>query len=230
MHQQIDKKHKYILLVILFLCLTTINNLRFNNNFNNLSNIKYLEVIGLSDNLNKNIKDKIGFILNQNIFFIINENYIKENLNEYKYLESYEVFKVFPSKLIINLKQTNFLANTIKDNKKYIVGSNGKLIDDKTLNLNLDLPNIFGNFSKKDFISFFDIIKDSNFNYNEIKDIFFFKSGRWDIKTKFGILIKLPENEIKVVLDKAQNIIKNSGINYKVIDFRIANKIILSNE
>jgi len=229
MHQQIDKKHKYILLVILFLCLTTINNLRFNNNFNNLSNIKYLEVIGLSDNLNKNIKDKIGFILNQNIFFI-NENYIKENLNEYKYLESYEVFKVFPSKLIINLKQTNFLANTIKDNKKYIVGSNGKLIDDKTLNLNLDLPNIFGNFSKKDFISFFDIIKDSNFNYNEIKDIFFFKSGRWDIKTKFGILIKLPENEIKVVLDKAQNIIKNSGINYKVIDFRIANKIILSNE
>ncbi len=229
MHQQIDKKHKYILLAILFLCLTTINNLRFNNNFNNLSNIKYLEVIGLSDNLNQKIKDKISFILNQDIFFI-NENYIKENLNEYKYLESYEVFKVFPSKLIINLKQTNFLANTIKDNKKYIVGSNGKLIDDKTLNLNLDLPNIFGNFSKKDFISFFDIIKDSNFNYNEIKDIFFFKSGRWDIKTKFGILIKLPENEIKVVLDKAQNIIKNSGINYKVIDFRIANKIILSNE
>ncbi len=154
MHQQIDKKHRYILLVILFLFLTTINNLRFNNNFNNLSNIKYLEVIGLSDNLNQKIKEEISFILNQDIFFI-NENYIKENLNEYKYLESYEVFKVLPSKLIINLKQTNFLANTIKDNKKFIVGSNGKLIDDKTLNLNLDLPNIFGNFSKKDFISFF---------------------------------------------------------------------------
>ena len=229
MHQQIDKKHKYILLVILFLCLSTINNLRFNNNFNNLSNIKYLEVMGLSDNLNQKIKDKISFILNQDIF-LINENYIKENLNEYKYLESYEVFKVFPSKLIINLKQTNFLANTIKDNKKYIVGSNGKLIDDKTLNLNLDLPNIFGNFSKKDFISFFDIIKDSKFNYSEIKDIFFFKSGRWDIKTKFGILIKLPKNEIKIALDKAQNIIKNPEINYKVIDLRIANQVILSNE
>ena len=94
MHQQIDKKHKYILLVILFLCLTTINNLRFNNNFNNLLNIKYLEVIGLSDNLNQTIKNKISFMLNQDIFFI-NENYIKENLNEYKYLESYEVFKVF---------------------------------------------------------------------------------------------------------------------------------------
>ena len=43
MHQQIDKKHRYILLVILFLFLTTVNNLRFNKNINNLSNIKNLE-------------------------------------------------------------------------------------------------------------------------------------------------------------------------------------------
>ncbi len=229
MHQQIDKKHRYILLVILFLFLTTINNLGFNNNFNNLSNIKYLEVIGLSDNLNQKIKEEISFILNQDIFFI-NENYIKENLNEYKYLESYEVFKVLPSKLIINLKQTNFLANTIKDNKKFIVGSNGKLIDDKTLNLNLNLPNIFGNFSKKDFVSFFYIIKNSKFNYSEIKDIFFFKSGRWDIRTKFGILVKLPKNEMGIALDKAINLIKNPEVNYKVIDLRIANQVILSDE
>ena len=229
MHQQIDKKDKYILLVILFLFLTTISNLKFSKNLNNLSNIKDLKVMGLSDHLNQKIKEKFDFLLNQNIFFV-SEDFIKENLDEYKYLESYDAFKIFPSKLIINLKQTNFLANTIKNNKKYIVGSNGKLIDDKTLNLNLDLPNIFGNFSKKDFISFFDIIKDSKFNYSEIKDIFFFKSGRWDIKTKFGILIKLPENEIIIALDKAQNIIKNPDINYKVIDLRIANQVILSDE
>ncbi len=229
MHQQIDKKHRLILLVILFLFISTINNIKFKKNINDLSNIKDLEVVGLSVNLNQKIKEKINFLINQDIFFV-NENYIKENLNEYKYLESFDVFKVFPSKIIINLKQTTFLANTIKDNQKYIVGSNGKLIDNKILNLNLDLPNIFGNFSKKDFISFFDIIKDSKFNYSEIKDIFFFKSGRWDIKTKFGILIKLPKNEIKIALDKAQNIINNPEINYKVIDLRIANQVILSDE
>ena len=229
MHQQIDKKHRYILLIIIFLFLTTVSNLRLNKNIKNLSNINNIEVVGLSDSLNQQIKERISSAINQNIYFI-SENYIKESLDEYKYLESYDVFKVFPSKLMINLKQTNFLANTIKDNKKFIVGSNGKLIDDKTLNLNLNLPNIFGNFSKKDFISFFDIIKDSKFNYSEIKDIFFFKSGRWDIKTKFGILIKLPKNEIKIALDKAQNIINNPEINYKVIDLRIANQVILSDE
>ena len=229
MHQQIDKKNRYILLVILFLFLTTVSNLRFNKNINNLSNIKNLEVIGLSDDLNQKIKERISFILNQDIFFI-SENYIKENLDEYNYLESYDAFKVFPSKIIINLKQTVLLANTIKDNQKYIVGSNGKLIDHKMLNLNLDLPNIFGNFSKKDFISFYNIITESKFDYNEIKDIYFFKSGRWDIKTKFGIIVKLPKNEIKIALDKAQNIIINPEINYKVIDLRIANQVILSDE
>jgi cell division protein FtsQ len=229
MHQQIDKKHRYILLIIIFLFLTTVSNLRLNKNIKNLSNINNIEVVGLSDSLNQQIKERISSAINQNIYFI-SENYIKESLDEYKYLESYDVFKVFPSKLMINLKQTNFLANTIKDNKKYIMGSNGKLIDDKTLNLNLDLPNIFGNFSKKDFISFFNIITESKFDYNEIKDIFFFKGGRWDIKTKFGIIVKLPKNEIKSALNKAKNIIKNSEINYKIIDLRIANQVILSDE
>ena len=154
MHQQIDKKHRYILLIIIFLFLTTVSNLRLNKNIKNLSNINNIEVVGLSDSLNQQIKERISSAINQNIYFI-SENYIKESLDEYKYLESYDVLKVFPSKLMINLKQTNFLANTIKDNKKYIMGSNGKLIDDKALNLNLDLPNIFGNFYIKRRIIYF---------------------------------------------------------------------------
>ena len=229
MHQQIDKKQKYILLVILFLFLTTISNLQFNKSINNLSSIKDLEVVGLSDYHNQIIKDKINSIINQDIYFL-SKNYITKTLEEYKFLESYDVFKVFPSKLIIELKQTTLLANTIQDSKKFIVGSNGKLIDHKSLIQNLDLPDIFGSFSKKDFISFYNIIKESKFEYNDIKDIFFFKSGRWDIKTKFGVIVKLPKNEIKNALNKAQSIIKNSEINYKVIDLRIANQVILSNE
>ena len=85
MHQQTDKKHRYILLIILFLFLTTVSNIRLNKNINNLSNIKNIEVVGLSDNLNQKIKERISFILNQDIFFI-SENYIKENLDEYNYL------------------------------------------------------------------------------------------------------------------------------------------------
>ena len=79
MHQQIDKKNRYILLIILFFFLTTVSNLRLNNDINNLLNIKNIEVVGLSDNLNQKIKEKISFVINQDIFFI-SENYIKENL------------------------------------------------------------------------------------------------------------------------------------------------------
>ena len=81
MHQQIDKKHRYILLIILFLFLTTVSNLRLNKNIDNLPNIKNIEVVGLSDNLNQKIKERISFVINQDIFFI-SENYIKESLDE----------------------------------------------------------------------------------------------------------------------------------------------------
>ena len=36
-----------------------------------------------------------------------------------------------------------------------------------------------------------------NFEFNEIKNLFYFKSGRWDIETHSGLKIKLPKNNIK---------------------------------
>ena len=62
MHQQIDKKHKYILLFIIFLFLTTISNLKLSKNLNNLSNIKDLQVLGLSHELNQKINPAIGCV------------------------------------------------------------------------------------------------------------------------------------------------------------------------
>ena len=34
-----------------------------------------------------------------------------------------------------------------------------------------------------------------------MKNLFFFKSGRWDIETNSGVLIKLPKNNLKEMLD-----------------------------
>ena len=58
-----------------------------------------------------------------------------------------------------------------------------------------------------------------------------FPSNRWDIKTKDGLLIKLPEKNIAeslqfVQLVKSQEEFKNKN----VMDLRISNNIILSNE
>ena len=138
----------------------------------------------------------MNFLLNENIFLLNKEILINE-LNNYNYVESFKVSKYYPSKIIINLKQTNLLAVTVENNKKYFIGSNGKLIDYEVFDQNFYLPNFFGKFSKKEFISFINVINQTSFNYNEISDIFFFKSGRWDIKTKDHQTIKLPKENLK---------------------------------
>ena len=40
----------------------------------------------------------------------------------------------------------------------------------------------------------------SKFELSEIKNLYFFKSGRWDIETNSGILIKLPKNNSKDII------------------------------
>ena len=123
------------------------------------------------------------------------------------------------------------LATTIKNNQKYIIGSNGKLINFEIFNINNDLPHIFGNFTGEDFILLTKIINQTEFDYNNIKDFFFFPSERWDIKTKNNVTIKLPIKDIKYAFIKAQNIIKSNELNNNnIIDLRIANRVILLNE
>ena len=66
-------------------------------------------------------------------------------------------------------------------------------------------------------------------SYNEITDIFFFQSGRWDIKTKNNQTIKLPKENLKKAFIKATKIIKNNNLNHILIDLRIPNQVILMN-
>jgi hypothetical protein len=62
----------------------------------------------------------------------------------------------------------------------------------------------------------------------DIQNLFFYKSGRWDIETKSGLIIKLPETNIKQVLVNIFDIISNKDfIIKKYIDARVSNQIIL---
>ena len=117
----------------------------------------------------------------------------------------------------------------MSSNKKFFIGSNGKLIHFESSNKSL--PYIFVKIKIEDFIKFKKIITKSKFNFEEISGLYFFPSGRWDIKNKKGILIKLPETNLLKALNLAHQITTN-GIfkNDKVIDLRIYNHIISTNE
>ena len=83
-------------------------------------------------------------------------------------------------------------------------------------------------YDNENFFRLKKAIDETEFNYSEIKNLFFFKSGRWDIETKSGILIKLPKYEIKKSLELFIDFyIQNKNKKIKNFDLRQSNQMII---
>ena len=135
-------------------------------------------------------------------------------------------------KVKFKIKQTNLLAITSQNNKKFYIGSNGKLIlIQNNESFNKKLPFVFSKSNYKDFVSLKKIIDSSAFRFEEINSFYYFPNKRWDLKTNDGLLIKLPEKNILESLQLANMIKLNKQFkNDKIIDLRIPSRIIVSNE
>ena len=73
------------------------------------------------------------------------------------------------------------------------------------------------------------IIEESKFNFSEIKNFFFFPSGRIDIETNKGIFIKLPIKEVRESLDLSSLILQDPKFKkIKIIDLRQKNQVIIN--
>ena len=106
-----------------------------------------------------------------------------------------------------------------------MIGSNGKLSD-----LNFfsgDLPFVFGNPDIKEFLKFKNILDQSSIAYEQVKNLYFFNSNRWDIQLKNNIIIKLSRNPTEENLNDIFNFLNNNFKNLKILDARIKNQIII---
>ena len=107
-HQSTDKKNRFILLIIAFLFLNTINTKDKNFIFGNVENVK---VVGLESHLNDVIKEKLKYLKDQEILSI-NKKILSKKISNYNYIENFKVFKLYPDNLLLSIKQTTFLAST----------------------------------------------------------------------------------------------------------------------
>ena len=175
---------------------------------------------------NTEVINSLNFLKINNLFFL-DKIKVQKTLNSNNLIQKYTVYKKYPSTLNIKIEKTKFLAQIKNDKGSFFLGSNGRLI--KTNDLREDIPFIFGNFKIENFLLFKKEIDDSELDFNSIKNLFFFKSGRWDIKTKSGLIIKLPKENIKKSLNLVVNFInQKSEIEMSVIDIRQNNQIIVN--
>ena len=148
-------------------------------------------------------------------------------LNKNSLIENYKIFKNYPSSLYIDVVKTKFLAKINTNGKILIIGTNGKLSEIKSPNL--EMPFIFGNPNIEDFLKLKKIIDKSKISYEEIKNLYYFKSKRWDIELKNNTLLKLPKHNIKTSIDNAFEFIGDENFqDGKIVDARILNQIIIN--
>ena len=222
MQKQISKK--IFLYLFIFLFLGTPNNkmllelsIKDSNGFEILSLSKFddIEIVReLSNHKHENL-------------FLLEKEKIKKIIKKNKIIENYNIYKKYPSDLIVNFEKTELLALTQMDGENFYIGSNGNLIEVKDVEINL--PMIFGNFDLVEFLKLKDLIDESFFDFYDIKNLYYYKSKRWDIETKNGLLVKLPANDLSESFRIFIKIINDTKLqNIQMIDLRQDNQVIIN--
>ena len=222
MHQQKSKKiliYFFLLIIVSSIGNNAVNNFKFRK-------VQNINISGLDKKNNQILLNKLKTLSLGNIFFI-DKNKIENLINSNSMIERYIVFKKYPSTINIKIEKTNFLAKINNNGKIFLIGSNGKLTQ---IELGYkELPFIFGKPSIQEFFKFKRIIDASQFSYNQIKNIYFFPSKRWDLILKNNILLKLPNSITVENLDHLFKFLESySTENFIIVDARLNNKIIIN--
>ena len=224
MQLRLTKKILFYIFLIIFL--STFNNKYFLKI--GLKPIDEITVIGLNEREMQDLLSNLELHNLKNIFFL-NKFELEEKLKANKLIENYTVFKRYPSSIEIRVSKTKFLANVFKDGRSFVLGSNGKLIS--SIDKNNNLPNIFGDYDKASFFNLLQSIKKSKFELPKVKNLYFFKSGRWDIETNQNVIIKLPKENLDASLNLSLDVLNNDEFkNIKILDFRQDNQVIVNEE
>ena len=221
MLQKIDKKKYIFFYLIIFLILSSTHNSNFKHK--NFFIIKKIEVVGLDKTDNLLLEKKLKYLIGSNIFMIKKQSFkvIKsENL-----INRYNVKKIYPNHIKVYLESAVAISVIKYLNELVILGNNGKIIDLKSLPLNV--PEVNGTNDIKKVFQTIKIINKSNYNIRNIKKIIFFPSDRIDIVLENKKRIRFPINLTIENLNLSLRLVEDGGFNAsKIIDLRIPNKVI----
>ena len=210
--------------LILFLLLSTYN---IQSDFKILPKLNIEKIILENNDIvdESLLKRKLSFLYGENIIFF-NNNEIAKKLDNLDFIESFEIKRIYPNKIIIKIFEKTPIAILQNKKNKFYYTSNGDLINFFKIEKFDNLPIVFGD--KKNFSIFVKKLKEINFPLDQIKTFYFFEINRWDLTTKKNQIIKLPiqgydESLLNFIeLDKRDNFDK-----FKLFDYRINNQLIL---
>ena len=223
-----NKKIRIFFYFFLIFFLSTINFFKIETNkTQSIFLVNNIEILG-TKKINKNeLLQNLKLFYDQNIL-LIRKNDIQKIIEKYELIKEFNIKKVYPDKLKIEIYESEIVGFVIKNKKKYFLTDHKKLLLTDDFNLITGtLPFIYGQNTEKYFSTFYNILNKKNFNLKLIKNYYFFESQRWDIELKNGLIIKFPIYELEKAIEISQELIKNKNFNtLSVIDLRIKGKVI----
>ena len=224
------KLYRIVLLLVVFIFLTTyiphkLNIFPEKKNF--FFKIQNIEIVNNHIINEGEIYKKLAHIYEKNILFI-KRNDLEKPLKSIDFLEKIEVKKKYPNTVIIKVYETKPVAILFKKNNKYLLESSSNLITFKENVFNDDFPSIFGEGAEKNFINFFNQLKNNNFPRQRIKNYYYFQIDRWNIQLLNDQIIKFPPNKITEAIRQSAKLLNHKDFkNYSIIDLRVHDKIVV---
>ena len=226
---QLISKFKLYLYLFFFIFLSSIFNYQILENYYDKFSLKNININGLSHNEKKKIQNELNKLKNINIFKL-NEDQIIEKLYKFNFLENIYVNKVIPSSINVNISKTLILGKTIIDGNKFYIGKNGNFISTNLLSDQNNLASVYGNFRIDEYLSLIKILKKHDIDREDIKAYYYFKNKRWDILFSNNLSLMLPAKKVEESIKIFKKLLDNNNlINIKIIDLRVSNQIILTN-
>ena len=187
--------------------------------------IKQIKIENNSILKERDIKKNLAHLYEKNIFIIDTQN-ILNILKKNTFIESFEIKKIYPNKIIIKIYEKKPIAILEYKKQKFYINQKIDLIDFVDLEEYRELPIVFGN--KDYFKLLYTNLKKIDFPLDIIKKYYLYESKRWDLEVVNKIIIKLPvENYIKSLKNFMYLMNEKNFEEFKLFDYRINNQLIL---
>ncbi len=170
--------------------------------------------------------DIFSFLYSKNIIFL-NSYELKKNIDQSSFIETIEIKKIFPDKLVIKVFEKEPIAILIdKYQKKYFLGKKNDLIEFRKILKYKNLPIVKG--EPKKFKKLFENLIRINFPTDQVLSYQHFKINRWNIEMIDKKIIKLPQKNYNKSLTNFISI-KDlpSYEKFKIFDYRLNNQLVL---
>ena len=217
-------KKRFLIALALLLFLSTYNinsNLKF---FFKL-NIEQVDIENISLFAENQITQNLNFLYQKNLIFL-NKKEIEDVLKKIDYIDSFEIKKIYPRKIIIKIYEKTPIAILHNRREKFYYTDKSDLISFSNIEKFKNLPVVIGD--RDNFTLFYNLLKEINFPISDIKTLRYYKSKRWDLVTKKNKVVKLPVENYDKSLKNFLSINHQDNFEmYNTFDYRINNQLIL---